>query len=275
MNTPSKPLQHTHLAPAPCLPWEGGETLRSAPLTSAILHMIKFSRSTRRLGTLATLGTLGVLAACSPDAGPLAPTAKQAPEAPAPLLGGLLGGVVGVVGGVVGVVVDVVAVLTTPLLAPVTTRSSTISGETAVAYIGRSGGTITLPKSGLTVTVPYGAVSTTTKFTITAPAGNAVAYEFQPHGTKFAVPLVVTQDLTKTAYSLSSGQVLRAGYYKDGSLDLTNNTALVTEIFPVAFNSAGTRATFKIGHFSGYMMSTGLTDEKIEEATDAPTEASW
>jgi uncharacterized membrane protein YdcZ (DUF606 family) len=228
------------------------------------MHMIKSPRSTRRV---AALVALGVLTACSPDSSPLGPTAAPAPRSE--LLGGLLGGVVG---GVVGVVVNVVAVLTTPLLAPTATRTASISGEQVVAYVGRSGGTITLPKSGLTVVVPYGAVSSTTKFTITAPAGTAVAYDFQPHGLKFAAPLVVTQDLTKLAYTLSSGPTLRAGYYGEGSLDLTNNTALVTEIFPVAFNAAGTRATFKIGHFSGYMMSTGLTDEKIEESQDPSME---
>jgi len=227
--------------------------------------MLNSPRSTRRV---AALVALSVLAACSPDSAPLAPVAPAAPAPRSELLGGLLGGVVGVVGGVVGAVVDVVAVLTTPLLAPITTRSSTISGEQVVAYIGRSGGTISLPKAGLTIVVPYGAVSGSTKFTITAPAGNAVAYDFQPHGTKFAVPLVVTQDLSKTTFSFSSGQTLRAGYYGEGSLDLTNNTALVTEVFPITFNSAGTRATFKIGHFSGYMMSTGLTDEKIDESQD-------
>ena len=230
--------------------------------------MFNSPRTTRRIVTLAALG--GLMAACAPDSAPLGPTA--APEAPAPLLGGLLGGVVGVVGGVVGVVVDVVAVLTTPILAPITTRTATISGEQKIAYIGQFGGTITLPNSGLTVVVPAGAVSGTTKFTITAPAGNAVAYDFQPHGIKFAVPLVVTQDLSKVNFSFSSGQTLRAGYFGQGSLDLTQNTALVSEVFPVTFNSTRTRATFKIGHFSGYMMSTGLTDENIEESQNLSTE---
>lgn len=231
--------------------------------------MLKTSRSTRRIAALAVLG---VLAACSPDSAPLGPTAPAAPAPRSELLGGLLGGVVGLVGGVVGTVVNVVAVLTTPLLAPVTTRSATISGEQVVAYIGRSGGTISLPKAGLTITVPYGAVAGITKFTITAPAGNAVAYDFQPHGTTFAVPLVVTQDMSKTTFSFSPSQVLRAGYYGQGSLDLTNNTALVTEVFPVTFSNANTRATFRIGHFSGYMMSTGLTDERIDESQEMSME---
>jgi hypothetical protein len=219
--------------------------------------MLNSLRSTRRIAALAVIG---VLAACSPDSAPLAPAAPAAPAARDPLLGGLLG----VVGGVVGTLVNVVAVLTTPLLAPVTTRTASISGEKAVAVIGRAGGTITLPKSGLTVVVPYGAVTSYTTFTITAPAGNAVAYDFQPHGTKFNVPLLVIQDLSKVSYSFASGQTLRAGYFGEGSLDLTNNTALVTEVFPITFNSARTRATFTIGHFSGYMMSTGLSDEQLE-----------
>jgi hypothetical protein len=207
----------------------------------------------RRQRRSIALSAIALLAACSTDV-PTGPRSVAAPDAPnVSLLGGVAGGVTGVVGGVV-------TVLTQPLLATTITRRSPIAAEKVVAVIGRSGGTIRLPNAGLTVVIPYGAVSTTTTFTVSAPAGTAVLYEFGPHGTKFAVPLKVTQDLSRTTYSLLGGLTLKAGYYKDGSADLSNNTALVTEVLPVTLSSLLGTATFSVGHFSGYMMSTGLTD---------------
>jgi hypothetical protein len=215
----------------------------------------------RRPRQVVALSAIALLGACSNDA-PTGPRSVAAPDAPN---GSLLGGVVGVVGGVV-------TVLTKPVLASTITRTSPIAAEKAVVVIGRAGGTIRLPNAGLTVVVPYGAVSTSTTFTVSAPAGTAVLYEFGPHGTRFAVPLKVTQDLRRTTYSLLGGLTLKAGYYQDGSANLSNNTALVTEVLPVTLSSLLGTATFSVGHFSGYMMSTGLVESVDGESTDAQVE---
>jgi hypothetical protein len=213
------------------------------------------------------LSAIALLAACSTD-GPTGPGPAAAPDAPnASLLGGLVGGVTGGVGGVVNV-------LAQPVLASTITRTSPIAAEKAVAVIGRAGGTIRLPNAGLTVVVPYGAVNGATTFTVSAPAGTAVLYEFGPHGTRFAVPLKVTQDLRRTTYGLLGGLTLRAGYYKDGSANLSANTALVTEVLPVTLSSLLGTATFSVGHFSGYMMSTGLTSS-VEENAEVDARDGW
>jgi len=224
------------------------------------MSLLSIARRQRRA---VALSAIALLAACSTDA-PTGPRQVAAPDAPdASLLGGVIGGVTGVVGGVV-------TVLTKPLLATTITRTSPIAAEKAVAVIGRAGGTIRLPNAGLTVVVPYGAVSTTTTFTVSAPAGTAVLYEFGPHGTKFAVPLKVTQDLRRTTYSLLGGLTLKAGYYQDGSANLSTNSALVTEVLPVALSSLLGTATFSVGHFSGYMMSTGLVETVGSEPIETP-----
>lgn len=133
----------------------------------------------------------------------------------------------------------------------------------ASATIGVLGGTIALPGAGLTVTVPALALTTPTTITVTAVAGNQVAYEFEPHGLQFPVPLVVSQVLDGTSGS-SQGLIpgkLFAGYFADlSALDPLNGTALVSEILGVTVNLGHSRATFGIQHFSGYLLGTGAGD---------------
>ena len=151
-----------------------------------------------------------------------------------------------------------------PGVVTVLTRDTPLATDlSASAAIGVLGGTINLPGAGLTVTVPALAVSGPTTITVTAVAGNQVAYEFEPHGLQFAVPLVVTQVLDGTSTSrqgLIPGQLF-AGYFPDlYALNPLNGTATVSEILGVSVNLGHSRATFGIQHFSGYLLGTGAGD---------------
>lgn len=146
--------------------------------------------------------------------------------------------------------------------ASVLTRVTPLSsGYKAVAIIGPTGGRVTLPQTGLTLTVPPGAVRRLTTFTVSAPAGAGVWYDFGPSGATFDVPLTVTQDLRNThiaALAPRAGQpLLEAGYYANGSVNLLTGSALVKEFIPITLNETRTQATFSVRHFSGYMVSTG------------------
>ena len=77
------------------------------------------------------------------------------------------------------------------------TRRS-LSRFRASATVGPLGGTLSLPGAGLLVVVPPLALSSRQTITVTAVAGSNVAYEFAPHGLKFNLPLVVTQNLGVT-----------------------------------------------------------------------------
>src|ERR1700759_4443451 len=83
--------------------------------------------------------------------------------------------------------------------------------------IGILGGTIAIPEAGLSIVVPPLAIPATKTISVTAMAGDKLAYEFAPHGLKFTLPLVMTQSLTKT--DASGGLLgllnLRVGYFPD------------------------------------------------------------
>ncbi len=182
----------------------------------------------------ARLLSLFLLAGCARDvATPLEPTAGISPEQSPALLGGLL--------PVRGV-----------------TRAVPLSQDVSVsAVIGADGGTISIPEAGLTLVVPAGAVTSSTTFTATALAGRLVAYEFEPHGTKFAVPLQFTQDLRKVSLvGTLTSPLLDGAYFTDKTrLNQTVGIAAVSEILPATVDLLKMRVGFPINHFSGYLVS--------------------
>jgi len=124
----------------------------------------------------------------------------------------------------------------------------------ASATIGLWGGRIALPDAGLMIVVPAFALQSPTTITVTAVAGSQVAYEFEPHGTQFLVPIWATQDLSGT--SATQGAALYAAYFSNVlDLDLLNGTALVSELFGTT--AWGKAVSFPIRHFSGYLIATG------------------
>lgn len=138
------------------------------------------------------------------------------------------------------------------------TRATPLAKDIAVsAVIGPKGGKISIPEAGLTLVVPANAVKANTTFKATALAGKLVAYEFEPHGTKFAVPLQFTQDLRKTSLlSALTAPLMHGAYFTDRSmLNDQAGLALVSELRPVVVNLLKSQASFPINHFSGYLIS--------------------
>ena len=122
----------------------------------------------------------------------------------------------------------------------------------AFAFIGPKGGVLRLPQLGFELVVPPGAVADTTKFRVTALAGSALAYEFEPHGAKFKVPLIFRQD--NRYGSVGYGQQVGGGYFTDRTkVHATGKKATVAEVLPGRWN--GNWIEFDIWHFSGYLVS--------------------
>jgi hypothetical protein len=138
-------------------------------------------------------------------------------------------------------------------------RESSIQSQTATAVIGAEGGSFSLPGAGLSVVVPAGAVSQPTSFSVTSRGGKLVAYDFEPHGTRFAVPLQVTQSLNGVG-GLVNGLLgnVKLAYFADASqVDEATGTVRPTESLNVAVNLLTGKATVNLWHFSGYMMASG------------------
>jgi hypothetical protein len=138
------------------------------------------------------------------------------------------------------------------------TRAWPLANDITVsAVIGKNGGKISIPEAGLTLVVPANAVEANTTFKATAIAGNLVAYEFEPHGTTFAVPLQFTQDLRKTSLvGMLTAPLMDGAYFTDRSKLLpTTGVAFVSEIKPAVVNLLKSQVSFPIDHFSGYLIS--------------------
>jgi hypothetical protein len=140
----------------------------------------------------------------------------------------------------------------TPLASPISVSKT----------IGPLGGVIAIPAAGLSVTFPPLAVAKATTITVTALAGRAVAYEFEPHGLKFTAPLIAMQDLTKTNTTGLDLSLLSAGYFEDANdINTVTGTAKVSELFNVNATLSPLSAVWTIPHFSGYLVATGRSGE--------------
>jgi hypothetical protein len=213
----------------------------------------------RRSGLLAAALLVVLSTACNVDS-PSAPrSASPAPElavsppgAPAAqdLLGGLIGGTVGTLTNTLGLTSANGILRSKPLPYPITVRKT----------IGRSGGVLSIAAAGVTVVVPAGALNGDTQITMTARAGSLLAYDFEPHGVVFNVPLVFTQNLNGTNAGLLSPLGLKLGYYSDPSL-LGKTTALVSELLQGVTSLLTRTFTAPIKHFSGYVVICGRSDE--------------
>jgi len=135
---------------------------------------------------------------------------------------------------------------------------------TATATIGTSGGSLRLDDAGLRVDIPSGALAAPLTITVTALAGDNVTYEFEPHGTLFAKPVKVTQDLHGTSAD-GNATYLRTvhGSYFDTSLDSAftdplHLTAKVKEHQLAYRDNNSSQLRFYVGHFSGYMVAMSL-----------------
>ncbi len=192
----------------------------------------------RRILLIASAFVTAIAAACVSSDSPVSPPSAPAqPAASNANLANLLG-----LGG---------STIVTPLLRAKPLEQSL----SASATIGPLGGTLAIPGAGVLVVVPPLAVSSAQKITVTAVAGSNVAYEFAPHGLKFNLPLVVTQDLSATQArkeGLVSPLSLFAGYYPD-STKITS----ITEILNVNVNLLNQAAVFSVWHFSGYILADG------------------
>jgi hypothetical protein len=202
------------------------------------------------------------------------PTAPPAPPATATrvevqpddaLLGGLLGGVLGLVTGLLGTVLHVIGFQSDPKGIPVNAVKWTAGHVNEVravsGTIGYNGGTLAIPGSDFTITFPKGALSKSTAIKIVSDGNGYVSYDMQPHGIKFAQPVIVTQRLKNTSvYGTPKAWNAFGAYFPtdpkllDGLLKALEIEATI--IYGPA-NGQPEVETWQLKHFSRYMLSSG------------------
>jgi hypothetical protein len=200
-----------------------------------------------RQGVRALIGIVAtaslVAAGCSDAARPLAPSLEPTAAAPA---NGLVDGLLGTVTRTLG----------TLLAAPVQRTTPLASDVSWTFTAGPNGGSTSNAQTGLTVVVPAGALDENVTITVTALAGSAVAYRFEPH-LEFDRKVYLTQSLRGTTAGLLS---LLKGAHFDGDAPVYNprGLAIVTELVPALGNVLTRTATFGVDHFSGWILASGF-----------------
>lgn len=207
---------------------------------------------------LATFATIS----CS-DYSPTGPTRV---EAPATAQDGLISGLVGVVTNLLGIVVKVVEPVIDPNGIPVYAVSwsgtHTNQVRTAAGYIGSNGGRLAIPGSDFTITFPQGALSQTTYIKIVSDGNGYVSYDMQPHGLKFAKPVIVTQRLQNTSvYKTPTALNSFGTYFATEPLSLSGLLKALeitrTTIFANPNSGQAEVQTWELRHFSRYMLASG------------------
>lgn len=207
----------------------------------------------RLLGVASAALLLSALAVGCSDRMPSAPqTASRVPtQQSKSLLGGLIGGVVGTVNNLLNIVVTLVE------------RPTALSQDIVWSFDAGPGGAISANRqAGLSINVPAGALSQKVHITVTVKAGNVYNYQFAPEGLQFALPVVVTQDVSDNSLIgsllsglLGSSKTAKGAYYSAPTLqyDPKTGTATVNELEPTVVG--GGLLSFQIRHFSGYTIA--------------------
>jgi hypothetical protein len=208
----------------------------------------------RLLGVASAALLLSALAVGCSDRMPSAPQAASPVPAQQSnsLLGGLLGGVIGTVSKLLNIVVTLVE------------RPTALSNDIVWSFDAGPGGAISGNRqAGLSIAIPPGALSKNVRITVTVKAGKVYNYQFAPEGLQFALPVVVTQDVSDNSLIGSllggllggSSKTAKGAYYSAPTLqyDPKTGTATVNELEPTV--TGGGLLSFQIRHFSGYTVA--------------------
>ena len=149
-------------------------------------------------------------------------------------------------------------VYSAPRTAIVARRNAPLTSDISVsALIGPKGGIIKIKETGLTVQFPARALDSEVQITVTAKAGDMLAYEFQPHGLKFNANVKITQKLDKIDAGSSLANAF-IGYYADpAAVDELTGKAQILEGLPISIAYSDNVVRAHVRHFSGYLVAMG------------------
>ena len=150
-------------------------------------------------------------------------------------------------------------------------RTSPLTERVSVTRaIGPEGGEIELEEAGIVLHIPEGALDARTEITVTALAGDAVAFTFSPHGLLFLKPATIRLDVEGTTAEEALEDFLESSTHDEDDDDEDDNGLLRLHAFLgvyfVGDPSNGVvqpleiletfldddEIIFRIEHFSGY-----------------------
>lgn len=173
--------------------------------------------------------------------------------------------------GTVTTLTGTVSTVGAALVAPLH-RSVALAAPVSWSFtVDPAGGTSSNDATGLTIRVPRDAVRESVTITVTALAGSAVAYGFQPHGLAFQRPVELTQSLDGLDVGLLQGLAVLGGHFPGDEPVYSGGLALVDEVVGAQLSLLARAVTFPIGHFSGWIVATGRSDSGSSGDTAAGT----
>ena len=182
---------------------------------------------------------------CSDGQGPTEPPVPAVPQQD--LLGDLGGLLGGTLEGSTETLTGTVSAITGGLLSCNVRYSYSASQR-----IGREGGLLRVGPHSLYI--PPGALSETRTISATAPAGNIVKVEFQPHGLKFDRPTVLTMSYRDCG--VVNGLLLKIVYIDDDRS--------ILEVLPSLGDIWRRQVVGKTDHFSGYALADRQGGARLE-----------
>lgn len=145
------------------------------------------------------------------------------------------------------------------LMSPLRRRTALDQPVTWSFVAGPNGATSSNAATGLTIAVPRGALASSVTITVTAVAGTAVAYAFEPHGLQFARNVVLTQSLRGTTLGALNLLLPQGGHFEGDAPVFSGPFVLVNETSQGWLNLLQNSMSFPIRHFSGWIAGSGRT----------------
>lgn len=167
-----------------------------------------------------------------------------------------------------GEVVEPASTVGNVLMSPLHRRTALDQPVTWSFVAGPNGAVSSNWATGLTIAVPRGALGSNVTITVTAVAGTAVAYAFEPHGLQFAKDVVLTQSLRATNLGVLNLVLPQGGHFEGSAPVFSGPFALVNETSPGWLNLLQNSMSFPIRHFSGWIAGSGRTSTSGTSETD-------
>jgi hypothetical protein len=149
------------------------------------------------------------------------------------------------------------------LVTPAERKEPLAAAVTWSFTVGAEGGESRNDAVGLTIVVPAGAVSEAQTITVTALAGSAVAYRFEPH-IDFAQDVLLVQDRSAIrGLSLVYG----GAHFEGDAPQHSNGKVIANELASAVTSLVNGKVSIAVRHFSGWIVVSGNENSSTDSSS--------